>query len=330
MAVLITGAGMIGSMAALALHNKGERPVLYDIAPHHDFLSKILDYDKVKIVTGDILDLPYLISTIRDEHVDRIIHTASLATPAIVSHPFSAIKLNIGGTATVLEAARLSDVKRVVFASTTSMYAAIPKNNANGYEEDFTSKCLSNRQKWLYPITKLTSEQIGLVYADNYGVDFVALRLSGVFGPWKGKLVNAGSAILMDILMRGPALGKPALLDDPWVQNLFREGKFDLLYSKDAGKALVLACFAPELKQKVYNISMGQFLTFDEVIATIKKVLPDASIALKGRGSESSSAPHVRSQPVNLSAARSELGYEPDYDMESSTRDYVDWIRRCE
>ncbi|MBI4334406.1 MAG: NAD(P)-dependent oxidoreductase [Chloroflexi bacterium] len=328
MAILITGAGMIGSMTAWRLGQKGEKPVLYDMAPQHDFLSSFLDYGTAKVVTGDILDVPRLIDTIHSEKIDRIIHTAALATPEIRSRPFAAVTVNIGGAAAVMEAARLTGVKRVVLASTTAVYEGAATVPPGGYEEDYETRCLSNRQKWLYPVTKHAAEQIGLVYADAYGVDFIALRLCGAFGWWKGRPSGAGSAMLMHALVSGPALGRPVVLDDPWILKMFSAGKLDLLYAKDAGKALSLACFAPDLKQKVYNVSGGRFLDLGEIIAAVRKVIPGARITLSDRIAQSPSGPTVISDPVNITAARMGLGYEPDFDIENAVRDYCDWLRR--
>lgn len=330
MSVLITGAGMIGSMTALRLSQSGEKPVLYDMAPRHDFLTSILDYKSVKVVTGDILDVPRLIDTIQSEKVDRIIHTAAVATPVMRSSPFSAVQVNIGGAAAVMEAARLTGVKRVVLAGTTAVYEAVEKAPAKGFTEDYQSRCLSGRHRWLYPVTKHAAEQIGMVYAENYGVDFAALRLCGVFGWWSGKPPGAGSAMLMYALVRDAALGKPVILDDPWILKMFSAGRLDLLYAKDAAKALTLACFALELKQKVYNITGGRFLTLEEIIEAIKKAIPGASITLNSKVPQSASGPVVISNPCDISAARTELGYEPDFDIENAVRDYSDWLKKCE
>lgn len=328
MATLITGAGIIGTMAALQLLRSGERATLYDLAPSHDFLASVLDYGKIKVITGDILDKPHLISTIRHEEVDRIIHTAGLLGAAAWAHPFSAISTNIGGTAAVLEAARLTGVKRVVFTSTLALYGTTPEPPSGGYAEDYTSRYLTNRQRGIYPITKLASEQIGLAYADHYGVDFVALRLAPVFGLWKGK-PSGTVAQLMDTLIRGPTFGKPAEFDDErGLLSALPSGGFDLLYSKDAAKSTILACFASRLEQKVYNISMGKLCTVDETIAIIKRVLPNAKITVKSREGVGPTGFAALLYPADITAARKELGYEPEYDLEMAIRDYADGLRK--
>lgn len=324
MTTLITGSGMIGSMAALHLIQTGETPVLYDVAPQHDFLSTVLDYRKVKVISGDILDLPFLINIIRENKVDRIIHTAGLLTASSIVRPYSSIKTNVYGTAGVLEAARLTGIKRVVYTGTASIYHAIPSPPSGGYPEDYTSRSLSDRQKGIYPIAKLACEQMGLTYTDSYGIDFAALRFAGVFGLWRGKPSGVPS-MLMDALIRGPALDKPVVLDDPM---LLFSGGFDLVYAKDAARSAVLACQVPKLGQRVYNISMDQFFTLEEIAAVVKKVIPNADITIKRKTNIGLSGYAARSSPIDITAARRELGYEPEYDMEKAVTEYAEWVRK--
>lgn len=325
MTTLVTGAGMIGAMAALQLLDRGERPILYDVVPPHDFLSTVIDYGKVKVISGDILDLPHLITTIREEKVDRIIHTAGLLTAVAMVRPFSAIRANILGTATVLEAARLTGVKRVVFTSTAAVYHAIPDPPSGTYPEDYASRNISDRQKGIYPITKLTAEQVGLVYSDQYSVEFAALRFAGVFGMWKGT-PSGVPGMLMDNLVKGSVMGKEVVLGD---EMLAFSGGFDFLYSKDAAKSTVLACFAPKLEQKIYNISTGKYYTLDETIEIVKKVIPNANITSRGREEERGLSGYAATHsPIDLSAARKELGYQPDYDLEKGVREYADWLKK--
>ena len=144
MAVLITGAGLVGSLTAAKLVEKGERPVLYDVAPPMDHLATMVDLSRVKVVAGDILDLPELLRVIKAENIDRIIHTAGLLLAGVKARPYTGIKINIDGTVTVLEAARLMDIKRVVFTSSaTVVYGLFNAPAKAPYEEDFTMRCLS-------------------------------------------------------------------------------------------------------------------------------------------------------------------------------------------
>ena len=75
MTVLVTGAGMIGAQVAAQLIDRGEVPVLFDVAPPMKFLETVLDLNKVKIIRGDLLNMPEILRVVKEEGIDRIIHS---------------------------------------------------------------------------------------------------------------------------------------------------------------------------------------------------------------------------------------------------------------
>src|SRR3972149_8965802 len=107
MTILITGAGIVGTLAARKLVDMGERPILYEIAPQMANIASYVDIKRVRLIRGDILDLPDLLRAIKSEGVDRIIHTASFLTTAVRERPYAGAKTNLLGTMNILEAARL-------------------------------------------------------------------------------------------------------------------------------------------------------------------------------------------------------------------------------
>lgn len=326
MSILITGAGMVGGLTARKVLEIGQRPILYEQHPQPDFLRTVVDLDQVSLIKGDILDLPNLLRVIKDKGIDRIIHTASLLMDAVRNNPYGAIRTNIVGTANILEAARLMNIQRVVFSSTAGIFHSVFGVPDGGtYPEDFTMKCLSTRPTSLYPVTKLAGEYMGLIYNELYGVDFAALRFAGIFGPWIGR-PGGIPGMLMERLVRNAALQKPVIFDDPY---LTFSGRLELLYAKDAANSAVLACFSEKLQSKVYSITMGRMHTFQEIIDTVKEVFPRIQIEVKEISKNGiGGIKHPRQYPLDLSKARAELGYEPEYDLERAVRDYADWVRR--
>jgi nucleoside-diphosphate-sugar epimerase len=325
MPVLVTGAGMVGGFAAADLLKRGETPVLYDITPQQNFLATIIDLTKVKLVKGDILDIPCLIRTIQENNIDRIIHTAGLLTAGVRANPYAGITINISGTAALLEAARITGCKRVVFTSSGTLYYSSYAESIKGpYQEDFMMRVLSDRPKAIYPITKLSSEFIGLCYNDLYNVDFVALRFAGVYGPWIG--VPSGiPGRLIDKFLKTAAAGRPVVIDEP---DFAFSGKLDLLYAKDASKSTVLACMASNLKTRIYNIGTGEVVGVDEIVESVKRHFPNINVDYKtpigGGFSGYSQRPNY---PMDLGRAQTELGYQPDYRLNEGISDYVDWMR---
>src|SRR5437870_10963008 len=122
--ILVTGGtGLVGAYAAGMLLERGERPVVFDVALNERLLNAVgVDTSKLTMIRGDMLDLPALISAIRDNDCDRIIHLAAFLGEEVQRRPYSGVRLNFMGTVNVFEAARLEKVTRVVFPSSGTVY----------------------------------------------------------------------------------------------------------------------------------------------------------------------------------------------------------------
>lgn len=325
MAILVTGAGMVGGLAASEVLKRGEKPVLYDIAPPYKYLKTVTDLAKVKVVRGDILDIPCLIRTIQENQVERIIHTAGLLTAGVRENPYAGIVVNISGTAAVLEAARITGCQRVVFTSSGTVYYSSYAESVKGpYKEDFMMRVISDRPKAIYPITKLACEFIGLCYSDLYGVDFAVVRFGGVYGPWIG-LPSGVPARLVDKFLKNAAAGKPVVIDEP---DFAFQGKLDLVYARDAARSTVLACMANNLKTRVYNIATGDMVSVEEIIAAVKKHFPDTTVDYKIPVHRGFSGYTVPDYPRDISAAKAEIGYQPEFGIDAGIADYLAWLRK--
>ncbi|HVY20282.1 MAG TPA: NAD(P)-dependent oxidoreductase [Bauldia sp.] len=326
MTTLITGVGAVGAHVAARLQEKGEPLVFYDISPKADFLRTLVDLDRVKIVVGDVNDIPKLRETIEREGVDRIIHLAGFLHKEIRDQPFAGIKLNILGTGSVLEAARLTKVKSVVLASTRGVNNfAPPPKTGKALDEDFEMRVLSNRPKTIYEVSKFAGEHIGLIYNDAYGVNFAAIRLGGGFGPTPGVPKGMTGGVLWHLVYNA-ALGKPVVIDDP---ALTYAGRHEFVYFKDDAEAIVLAAFKDGLKKRVYNVRMDDAYEYMEVVDIVRKVFPDAKIDVKTISKMSISPGHKpRDDFADTTAARDELGWHPKYTFEEGIREWGEWIRK--
>ncbi|MFC1982670.1 NAD-dependent epimerase/dehydratase family protein [Chloroflexota bacterium] len=329
MAILITGVGAIGTHIAARLVDMGEVPVLYDVNPRRDFLASLLDLSRVKVITGDVNDMPFLVETFRNEKIDRMVHMVGLLPRTGISgRPYSGVRTNILGTATVLEAARTAGVGRVVFASSTAVTSIAPAHTSGEafIDEDFDMKVLSNRPRDIYGISKLTGEYLGLMYNDSYGVDFIAIRIGGGFGPAPGSPMGTSGSILWK-LVRNAALGKPVTIDDP---SFIFAGRNNYCYMKDVANAFALACFKQDLQKRVYHVSMSTY-THQELVDMVRRIFPAVAIEIK----TVSKTPIIPGQESRMcfgdtSAARKELGWEPQYDLEAGIKDWAEWIRNNE
>ncbi len=314
---MITGAGLVGSQIARLEVEKGERPVLFDVAPQVDSIQDIVDLGRVILVRGDVLNPMSLVAAIRRHGVERIVHTAAnpMLTVGAQDRPYEAIQLNIMGLANVLEACRLLDLKRLVFTSSAVLYTyRVGEDNPSlakaGREDAFS------RPSTIYSSTKQAGECLGMNYADSYGVDFIAVRLVGVFGPWKGKgggNITEAIRSLVEKTLRGE-------------KAVFGRRNYELSYSKDAAYGVFRACHAERTQSRVFNIGTGESYTADQVVAAVKEIIPGANASVEEL--KPSQARPERSGAMDISKARTELGFEPRYPLKEALKDYVGWVRK--
>src|ERR1051325_8697020 len=127
--ILVTGgSGLVGAYAVRMLLDRGERPVVYDVAVNERLLAAVgVESGKVIAIRGDMMDLPALISALRDNDCDRIIHLAAFLGEEVQRRPYSGVRLNFMGTVNVFEAARLEKVSRIVFPSSGTSLLGIAR-----------------------------------------------------------------------------------------------------------------------------------------------------------------------------------------------------------
>ena len=313
---------MIGSLAAARIiDEQGQRPVLYDVAFSMPNLSERLDTDAVEMVKGDINDIGDLISTIETNNVDRIIHTASFLTRDVIARPVAGVRVNLMGTLNVLEAARLTGVARLVFCSSTVVTmgrrSVAP---ADDTVEDFNLNVVSEYPPSLYASMKLASEWLCHNYHDTYGVDAVAVRFGGVFGPWHG-VPGGGPSKLLKQLIECAHRGEVYRIAEA---DLHRQG-MDYTYSPDGAQALVRAATSPTVSNRIYNATMGELLTIADIIALIEEAA-GKSIELEITQEDSMTKYGNPTSPMELGRSREDLGYSVEYPMNVAVADYLKWL----
>jgi len=317
MPTLITGAGLVGTMAAARLIAEGlDHPVLYDVAFAPETLKKWLNLEKVMLAPGDVTDLPDLMRQIQHHRVDRIIHTAALHTSEVQKRPFAGARINFMGTMAVLEAARLTGIKRVVFCSSSTIALGLRELPPDGMlSEDISLKAVSEYPPSVYASLKLAAEWVGHHYRTEYGLDVVATRLAGVFGPWSGSLSSPSK--LIKRIMESARFGHPCQL----TRGEMCRGGTDYVYGCDAGQGVVRAAFATNPQARVYNIAMGRHYSVQEVIHIVERVTGRAVQTEVVEGGTLSGYEN-KAGVLDISRARAELGYEVEFPMEEAINDY--------
>jgi nucleoside-diphosphate-sugar epimerase len=315
MAILLIGSGLVGSQIARILVEAGERPVVLDLAPQPEALGDFVDPKRIELVRGDILNPLDLIRVLREGKITRIIHTAAyeLLTLGAQQNPYAAIQVNIMGTVNVLEAARVHGIERVVISSSgvLSYYLAGGEDKGDAAKEEAFP-----RPTTFYAATKQAKESLGLNYARWFGLDFVAVRYAAVAGPWRGRGGGGPSNIFREMVERS-IRGEEATIPPRTME---------WVYSKDAAAGTVLALQARDLRSRVFNLGMGRVYGPQEMIATVKQVIPGARVRTAPPGAAEVAVQNM-DLPMDLSRSKAELGYAPKYDMAAAVRDYVEWYR---
>jgi nucleoside-diphosphate-sugar epimerase len=316
MTTLVIGSGLIGSQVARILAERGETPVLMDVAAQREAIGEIVPLEKVTLIQGDVLRPLSIVEAIKSHGVTRIAHTAAnpMLTLGAQTEPYNAINLNIMGTVNVLEAARILGLKRVVVSSSSVLnsYLAGGEDQGNfGREEAFP------RPTTFYSATKQAVESLGLNYAKWCGIEFAGLRYGAVFGPWSGSGGGGPSNIIREALKNALA-GREATVPP---------GAMEWVYSKDAARGTVLALDAKDLGSGVFNITMGALTQPGEFAEAIGAVVPGAKVKFDAPASARVALTN-RSEHADLSRAKAQLGYEPQFPLQAAVRDQAAWMRR--
>ncbi|MBI4286724.1 MAG: NAD(P)-dependent oxidoreductase [Chloroflexi bacterium] len=313
--VLVTGGtGVIGSWVTRRLLETGAKVVTFSRHPDITLIRNVVP--DVAIATGDMLDLPSIVSTMKAHNVGRVIHMATTLIDPLEANPFMGYRGNVEGAMTIFEACRFMEVKRLVFISTKGVYAPAQGEYGNPIckpiDEDYAKAPMT-----VYGATKLFAENMALSYNRIYGLDVVVLRFSSTYGPGKG--ARHGYTALYSAIIEGALSGQPFRIAEDI------DLKDDMVYVKDIAAAVVKACFAEGLQHRIFHIGSGRVETARRLIDVLILVLGSVPIEVVPR---SVGAKTLNRLIYDISRARQELGYEPEYHLEKAVDDYIQTLRQ--
>ncbi len=301
MSVLIAGGcGFIGSHLARKLVEMGEEVVLFDLAPNTDMVKDILD--RVKLIRGDATSIVDILHALRDNRVEVVYHLIALLADVSEVKPSLALKINVESLLHFLEASRIINLRRIVFASSVAVYdpSAQPPVGEAG----------SLRPRSVYGATKVMSEFYGMHYHRLFGVDFRALRFTTLYGPGK----SGGSTGICSLMIEKSALGEA-------VRGEVADAVTDWLYIKDAVNSLILARDVDQLKERIFNIG-GSSHSVKEVAEIVRSLLPNSDIRLEAKKT------FPWPPAYDCAAAKGELGYAPAFTIKEGVKDFIRETKR--
>jgi nucleoside-diphosphate-sugar epimerase len=289
---LITGiAGFIGSSLARELVRRGESVRGIDnfsTGKPENLADLGADIDFREI---DLLDLPQVAEACRG--VDYVLHQAAIpSVPRSVANPIETNCANIDGTLNLLVAARDAKVKRVVYASSSSLYGDTPTLPKR---EDMMPNPISP-----YAVSKLTGEYYMTSFYRVYGLETVSLRYFNVFGP-RQSFDSPYSGVIAKFctsLLRGEV---PVIFGDG-------QQSRDFTFVSNAVTANLLAAEAPAARVagKVFNVATGESISLLQLVAELNR---QTKQQLKPRF-EPPRVGDVRNSQADISAATAALGYK--------------------
>jgi nucleoside-diphosphate-sugar epimerase len=304
--VLVTGgAGFIGSHLVHALVDRDgyDVRVLDSFATgHRENLADLLG--RISVVEGDIRDLETVEEAV--DGIDVILHEAALpSVPRSIRAPMTSTDVNVGGTVMLLSAARKAGVRRVVFASSSSVYGdneQLPKTEG-----------LICRPASPYAITKLTGEHYCRVFHELYGIETMALRYFNVFGPRQDP-TSQYSGVIAKFAECAKA-GRPFVICGDGLQSR------DFTYVDNVVQANLLALEAERCRGEVVNVACGRQVTLLEVVAAFNGLI-EGECPVEFTDARPGDVKHSLAA---IGLAQELLGYRPTTGFEEGLRHTYAW-----
>ena len=306
--VIVTGgAGFIGSHLTEELVRRGYQVIILDNLSKGRMsnIEPVLKNGSAEFVQGDITNLPLLRKLFSG--ADYVFHQAAIpSVPFSIKSPITSHNANINGTLNVLLAAKDKGVKKVVYASSSSVYGdspTLPK------VEDMIPNPLSP-----YAVTKLTGEYYCKVFQDIYGFDTVSLRYFNVYGPRQDP--NSPYAAVISLFINNALAGKSPIIFGNGEQSR------DFTYVRDVAEANILA--AERNATGIFNLGSSQRVTINRLAQLVFKLVGNSTIEPVYKDSRPGDIMHSL---ADISKARA-FGYYPKYNLEAGLKETLDTIRK--
>ena len=304
--VVTGGAGFIGSNTVDELVRRGHSVVVLDDLSSGKEENLAESRNKISFIKGSITDLEAVRKAMQE--ADYVLHLAArTSVPRSVKDPLETNRTNVDGTLNVLVAARDAKVKRIVFAASSSAYGETP---ALPKLETMPPEPISP-----YGVTKYVGELYAQTFGRAYGLENVSLRYFNIFGPrqdpgspYSGVLAKFCTAFLEET--------QPVIFGDG-------EQTRDFTYVDNAVTANLLACEAPNVSGKVFNIGVGSRFSLNQTVELLRKI-SGTQLQVKYDPPRDGD---IRDSQADITQARELLGYEPQVDFEQGLRRTFDWYR---
>lgn len=309
--ILVTGGcGLIGSTTIdlLLREHDPAKIVIYDnlVRGSTSNVEAALRDPRVELVQGDIRDIEQLNKV--TQGMDAVIHMATLRITACAAEPREALEVMCVGSYNVLEAAQAANVKKVVTASSASIYGLADTFPTAEDHHPY------NNRTW-YGASKIMLEGLLRSFNDMYGLPYVALRYFNVYGP-RMDLHGKYTEVLIRWMDRIASGEPPLILGDG-------STSMDFVYIDDIARANVLA-LQSDISDQVFNVASGTETTLNELAAALLRVM--GSNLAPEYGPERKVNP-VSRRLADIAKAEDMLGFKATVDLQEGLQRLVAWWR---
>jgi len=306
--ILVTGgAGFIGSNLVRYVSNSQNHVVVLDdlSTGRKENIDDLITEGKIEFVKGSITDLGLLQDIF--QNIEYVFHEAALpSVPRSVKDPLTSNDVNINGTLNVLIAAKDAKVKKVIYASSSSVYGDTPTLPKL---ESMIPNPLSP-----YAITKLTGEYYCQVFSNMFHLPTVTLRYFNVYGPRQDPS-SEYAAVIPKFITCVMNRQSPIIYGDG-------EQTRDFTYVDDVIQANILA--AESNATGVFNAAGGRRITINELAATVMKIC-DTKLNITYKESRPGDIKHSL---ADNSKAHKAFGFTLKYDMEEGLKETIKWYQK--
>ena len=304
--VVTGGAGFIGSNLSRALCKDNDAIAIDDLSTGHtNNIQDLIDNKRISFIKGSIADLNLLQKTFKN--VDYVFHQAAISSvPRSVKDPVRSNLVNVNGTLNVLIAAKENCVKKVVYASSSSVYGDTPTLPK---KEDMIPDPLSP-----YGVSKLTGEYYCQVFTAIYNLPTVSLRYFNVYGPYQDP--NGEYAAVIPKFINLVLNNKPPVIFGDGLQTR------DFTYIQDVVNANILAMESKAIG--VFNASSGKQITINQLAKIITEKIGEDYQPVYNDPRPGD----ILHSYADITKAKKEIGYTPSFDIKNGLMATIKWFQR--
>lgn len=316
--MLVTGGtGVIGSWVCSELLEQGVVPVVYDLRPDFSLLERIRD--KIRFVQGDIQDKDSLEKTIKTLAIQKLIHLAAIVPPSSEEHFFEAFKVNVNGSLNIFEAARVCNCRRVVYASSRSVFGQLPDRFKS---PTFSPIKESERPSpvSVYGTSKLMVEHLANVYVRRCGCEMIGFRFPGMYGP--GRLLRHKTFSFVSRIIEAAHEGGEILLP------VMKDEGDDILYVKDASRIIALTALKSNINSGIYHIGSGEIAKISDITRILENHCPNVRFTSVEKGGLESNT-GTNTCLLDFEKAKQDLGYEPKFSLQKGIIDFLQFLDKA-